>query len=309
MGCFTRHPRVSPETADIHQKQQNQARCDPMNVESTTRQGAAGPAAEIQCSRPADYTQTPTGQGYVKQRHINKKISVCFPEGLSSAVSLQNRQLRTTLRAIKLQANSETVKVSPQARQKHSRYDSHTKELPQLLPKQLVRLHDLSTKMWSIPGEFIQKAETPNSYVVKTPEGVLRRNWIHIKKAAMPGPQVPTKQAPAPMAPKQPIFKIIQPAKTTEISRTAAKPPSIQPTDLEKPRVAAIPPSEPQPLLPPPVTPPPPSIPSVSVTEPHPVSQENDRPPNPIGSGNNNKAIPKVSVSRPPGPVQVPDKP
>ena len=184
--------------------------------------------------------------------HINKQISVSISEGLSSAVSLQNRQLRTTLRAIKLQTNSETVKVSPQTRKKHSRYDAHAKELPRLLPKQLVRLQDPSTKKWSIPGEVLQKAETPNSYVVKTPRDVFRRNQIHIKEAAMPGPQVPTKQAPAsaPVAPKQLIFKIIQPAKTTEIPRTAAKPPSTQPTGLEKHRVAAIPSSEPQPALP-----------------------------------------------------------
>ena len=49
--------------------------------------------------------------------------------------------------------------------------------------------------------------------------------------------------------------------------------------------------------------------PSVSVSETHPVVQENDRPHNPTGTGNNNKAIPKVSVSKHPGPVQVPDKP
>ena len=49
-----RHTRVTTETNDIHQEQQNQARCDPMKVELITRQGAAGPAAQIQCSRPAD---------------------------------------------------------------------------------------------------------------------------------------------------------------------------------------------------------------------------------------------------------------
>ena len=147
--------------------------------------------------------------------------------------------------------------------------------------------------------------------MVKTLKGVLRRNQIHIKEAAMTGPQVPTKQAPAaaPVAPKQLISKITQPAKTTEIPRTATKPPSTQPTGLEKLRVAAMPPSEPQPALPPPVHPPPPRILSVSVSKPHPVIQENDRPHNPTGSGDNNKTIPKVSVSKPPGPVQVPDKP
>ena len=139
---------------------------------------------------------------------------------------------------------------------------------------------------------MLQKAEIPNSYVVKTPKGVLRRNQIHIKEAAMPGPQVLTKQAPAAasMAPRQLISKIIQSAKT-----------------IEKPRAAAMPPSEPQPALPTPVPPSPLRIPSVP--KPHPVIQENDRPHNPTGSGNNNKAIPKVSVSKPPGPVQVPDKP
>ena len=90
--------------------------------------------------------------------------------------------------------------------------------------------------------------------MVKTPKDVLRRNWIHIKEAAMPGPQVPTKQAPAaaPMAPRQLISKIIQSAKTSE-----------------KPRAAAMPPSEPQPSLPTPVPPSPQKIPSVP--KPHPV--------------------------------------
>ena len=145
---------------------------------------------QLRCSgsRPADCTQTPTGRGYVNQKHINKKISVSISEGLSSAVSLQNRQLRTTLPAIMLQTNSETVKVSPQTRKNHSKYDAHTTELPTLLPKQLVRLQDPSSKKWSILGEVLQKSETPNSYVVKTPKGVLRRNWIHIKEAAMLGP-------------------------------------------------------------------------------------------------------------------------
>ena len=108
----------------------------------------------------------------------------------------------------------------------------------------------------------------------------------------MPGPQVPTKQAPAaaPVAPRQLISKIIQSAKT-----------------IEKPRAAAMPPSKAQPALPTPLPPSPLMIPSVP--KPHPIIQEIDRPHNSTGSGNNNKAIPKVSVSKPPGPVQVPDKP
>ena len=86
---------------------------------------------------------------------------------------LQKRQLRTTLPAIiRPPPNSEAVRASLQSRQDFSTYDAYTKELPMLLPKQLVRLQDPSTKKLSIPGGVLQKAETPNSHVVKTPKGV-----------------------------------------------------------------------------------------------------------------------------------------
>ena len=160
---FTKHPRISIEMVDLFTSTQNLARCEANEV--TASQGAAGPAAEIQCSWSADYMITPTGREYVNQKHINKKISVSISEGMSSAVSLQNRQLRTTLLATKLQTNSETVKVSPQTRKKYSKYDAHTKELPRFLPKQLVRLQDPSSKKWSIPGEVLQKAVETHSKV------------------------------------------------------------------------------------------------------------------------------------------------
>ena len=182
IGLFTRHPRISTERTDINQEQQTQARCDSMEMDSTTRQGAAGPAPEVQCSRPADYTQTPTGQGYDNPRHINNKISVSFSEGLTSAVSLQNRQLRITLPTIKLLVNSKIVRVSPQTRQNHSRHDIQAKELPQLLLTQPVRLQDPQTKKWSISGEVLSRAETSHSHLVKTPKGVLRQNRIQIKE-------------------------------------------------------------------------------------------------------------------------------
>ena len=43
-----------------------------------------------------------------------------------------------------------------------SRNDVHTKELHQLLSKQLTRLQDPSTQKWSIQGEVVQRAESPN---------------------------------------------------------------------------------------------------------------------------------------------------
>ena len=203
----------------------------------------------------------------------------------SSGELLQDQQLRTTLPAIiRPPPNSEAVRASLQSRQDFSKYDAHTKELPRLLPKQLVRLQDPSTKKWSIPGEVLQKAETPNSYVVKTPKGVLRRNQIHIKEAAMPGPQVQTKQAPAaaPMTPRQLISKIIQSAKT-----------------IEKPRAAAMPPSEPQPALPTPVPPSPPRIPSVSVPKPHLSSRKMTGPTTPQGLALTIKPFPRSQFQSP----------
>ena len=176
MELFTRHPRVSIETTDIHQEQQNQARCDPMEVESIIRHGAAGPMAQAQCSTPANYTQTLTGKGYVNPRHDSNKISVSFSEGLSSTVSLQNRQLSRTLTTTKLPANSEVDKTSLQTRQVHCRHDAQTKELPQLLPTQSVRLQDPQTRKLSIT-EVLSRAETPHSHVVETPKGVRVTEW------------------------------------------------------------------------------------------------------------------------------------
>ena len=92
----------------------NQARYYSMEVESINRQGAAGPAEKTQCSRPADDIQTSTRHGYVNPTNIDNDISVSFSERLSTALSLKNRLLRTTVPAIKLPAYSESVKISPQ---------------------------------------------------------------------------------------------------------------------------------------------------------------------------------------------------
>ena len=77
--------------------------------------------------RPANYTQTTTGQGYVNPRHSNNKVSVSFSEGLSSAISLQNRQLMSIFPATKLPANSEAVQASLQTRQVHNRNDAQAR--------------------------------------------------------------------------------------------------------------------------------------------------------------------------------------
>ena len=96
---------------------------------------------------------------------------------------LQNTQLRNTFLATKLPANSEAVKASPQTRHSHSRHEAQARELPKFLPTQPVRLQEPKTKKWSRPGEVLSRAETSHSYVVETPNGVTRRNSIHIKEA------------------------------------------------------------------------------------------------------------------------------
>ena len=209
-------------------------------------------------------------------------------------MSVQNGQLRTTLPAIKLQVNSETVKVSPQTRQKHSRHDAHAKELPQLLPTQPVRLQDPLTKKWSISGEVLPRAETPHSYLVKTPNGVLRKNRIQIK------------EVPPPVNPTTPTIESSRPPHTTDVLRIAAKPPSPQST--AQPRVAAKPPN---------IQHKPPvgntnqqelSIPRSTqdgqISVPQPQSVLSGKSIMSPGPGDNKKDSPKVSVPKPPGLVQ-----
>ena len=125
----------------------------------------------------------PTGHGFIecKVQTLEHLFTKCAEDGSDPHLALlqlratplecrtpspgellQNRQLRTTLPAIiRPPPNSEAVQASLQSRQDFSKYDAHTKELPRLLPKQLVRLQDPSTKKWSIPEEVLQKAETP----------------------------------------------------------------------------------------------------------------------------------------------------
>ena len=206
-------------------------------------------------------------------------------------MSLQNRQLRTTLPAIKLQANSETVKVSPQTRQKHSRYDPHAKEPPLLLATQPVRLQDPQTKIWSISGEVLSRAETPH---VKTPKGLLRWKRIQIK------------EVPLPVNPTAPTIESSRPPHITDVLRIAAKPPSPQST--VQPRIATKPPSiqhtpsagntNQQELSTPR------STQDVQISIPQPHSVLSDKPIKSPGSSDNNKASPKVSVPKPPDLVQ-----
>ena len=263
-----------------------------MEVESIIRQGAAGPAAEAQCSRPGSYTQTPTGLGYVSPRHSTNKISVSFSKGLSSAVSLQNRQLRSIFPASKLPANSEAVKISPQTRQVHSRHDAQAKDLPQSLHTQPAGQQDPQTKKWSKSGEVLSRAETSQSYVAETPKGVSKRN----RNTSM----------------CKSSTRVQAPARTTEVLRIAAKPPTLQPTaqSTDVSRAAPKPPRH-QHTMPAVLS----NQPARSTNEafinvqsgvpqPQSVVKANDKPIILPGSGVNNKASPRVSDPKCPNLVQ-----
>ena len=128
-------------------------------------------------------------------------------------MSLQNRQARTTLPAVKLQANSETVKVSRQTRQKHSRYDVHAKELQQLLPTQPVRLQAPQTKKWSITGKVLSRAETPFKF---------GENTNRCSKTQQDTDQ----RVPLPVNPTAHTIESSRPPHITDVLRIAAKPPS-----------------------------------------------------------------------------------
>ena len=114
-------------------------------------------------------------------------------------LSLQNGQLRTTLPDIKLPANSEAVKVSPQTRQEHNRFSILLLLLADIseidkgafqAPAQAASKVAGSTDLGMVTRrEVLSRAEISHSYVVETPKGVTGKK-IHIKETAMQGTQV-----------------------------------------------------------------------------------------------------------------------
>ena len=75
----------------------------------------------------------------------------------------------------------------------------------------------------------LSRAETPHSYLVKTPKAILRWNRIHIK------------EEPLAVTLAAPTIGSSRPPHTIDVLRKAAKPPSSQSTAQS--RVAAKPPS------------------------------------------------------------------
>ena len=118
---------------------------------------------------------------------------------------LQNRQLRKTLPPIiRPPPDSEQIRASLQSRQVFNHHDVHAKEQTKLLPTQPVWVKHPQDKKWE-KATIKSQAETPQSYIVQTSHGDLRRNRVYIKEA--PVQSTPNKVQEQP----KPVYKIILP--------------------------------------------------------------------------------------------------
>ena len=116
--------------------------------------------------------------------------------GHSPSELLMGRKLRTTVPAIPSTLDPgridfhklrvvEKARRAEQSRHFNLRHRAHT--LPQLQPGEHVWIQDTKEK-----GTVLAHAETPRSYLVDTPRGILRRNRSHL----VPTPVPPTGTGP-----------------------------------------------------------------------------------------------------------------
>ena len=87
--------------------------------------------------------------------------------------------------------SSEKVKKELLERQSAQKMysDKKSRDLPPLMPGQVVRVENQSTGKWD-KAEVIDKCDEPRSYFLKTPEGqTLRRNRVHIREGVQPATQ------------------------------------------------------------------------------------------------------------------------
>ena len=236
----------------------------------------------------------------------------------SSGELLQNRQLRTTLPVIiRPPPNSEAVRAALQSRQVYTNHDALAKELSKLLPTQPVWVQNTLTKKWE-KGVIKSQAETPRSYIVLTPQGEKRRNRIHLREAGISINAVPKVEKVK--------YVLLAPNKSPSV-QSVCKP---NEGKVYQPAVENVPKANVQNVLRPKVKLMPKanvqssgmnstvnsagkesaynqsasSVPKKVVKKDQGIVQEEIKgvPTAPLGIGNNNKAIPKVSASKPPNP-------
>ncbi|VDI45487.1 Hypothetical predicted protein [Mytilus galloprovincialis] len=107
----------------------------------------------------------------------------------SPAQLLMNRRLRTTIPTIKNRLkpkcgnlkNTQT-KMKQQKMNQKQYYDKSSKPLPELQPNDTIRFQHKPKGKWD-QGTVVKNNNTPNSYVIETPEGqIFKRNRKHLMK-------------------------------------------------------------------------------------------------------------------------------
>ncbi|VDI45212.1 Hypothetical predicted protein [Mytilus galloprovincialis] len=107
----------------------------------------------------------------------------------SPAQLLMNRILRITVPTIKNRLKSKCdnlkntqTKMKQQKMIQKQYYDKSSKSLPELQPNDTIRFQHKLKGKWD-QGTVVKNKNTPNSYVIETPEGqIFKRNRKHLMK-------------------------------------------------------------------------------------------------------------------------------
>lgn len=107
----------------------------------------------------------------------------------SPAQLLMNRRLRTTIPTIKNRLKPKCGnlkntqrKMKQQKMNQKQYYDKSSKPLPELQPNDTIRFQHNPKGKWD-QGTVVRNNNTPNSYVIETPEGqIFKRNRKHLLK-------------------------------------------------------------------------------------------------------------------------------
>ena len=284
----------------------------------------------------------PKGHGFIERQGqtIKNLLSKCAKDGSDPYLALlqlrstpldsrtpspgellHNRKLRTTLPVIiRPPPNSEAVRAALQSRQVYTNHDAHAKELSKLLPTQPVWVQNTLTKKWE-KGVIKSQADTPRSYIVLTPQGEKRRNRIHLREAGISTNAVPKasnveKVKYVLLAPnKSPSVQSVCQPNEGKVSQSAVESvPKANVQNVLRPKVKLVPKvdvqssglnstvnsADKESAYNQSAS----SVPKLVVRKDQRLVQKDSKgvPTAPIGIGNNNKAIPKVSAPKPPDP-------
>ena len=207
-----------------------------------------------------------------------------------------------------------------QSRQVYTNHDAHAKELSKLLPTHPVWVQNTLTKKWE-KGVIKSQAETPRAYIVIKLQGEKRRNRICLREAGISTNAVP--KAPnmekvkyVLLAPnKSPsVQNVCQPNEGKVSQSVVENVPKANVQNVLRPKVKLMPKANVQSsgmnstvnsggkesahnqsAS---------SVPKLVVRKDHRLVQEDSKgvPTAPLGIGDSNKAIPKVSASKLPDP-------